>query len=135
MKRWIVMLLTVFFTNLLVGQSGNGNGQGKYNKVDKMDKKEKKSKENKKVKDDDDDAEIATPSVKKNKESKKGKAEGIDRDLKAQKVPAKVREQFALDFPNATDVRWTKRRGDFSAFFNGYSEKLARYHANGQRFE
>jgi hypothetical protein len=48
--------------------------------------------------------------------------------------PAKVREAFQRDYPNAINVRWTKCRGDWTATFNGLILKsTAIYHANGER--
>jgi len=48
--------------------------------------------------------------------------------------PAKVRSAFASDYPNATNVSWSKYRGDWTATFNnGISHSVAVYHANGQR--
>lgn len=48
--------------------------------------------------------------------------------------PAKVRSAFASDYPNATNVTWSKYRGDWTATFNnGIIRSVAVYHANGQR--
>lgn len=48
--------------------------------------------------------------------------------------PAKVRSAFQNDYPNATNVRWSKYRGDWTATFgNGPITSTAVYHANGQR--
>lgn len=48
--------------------------------------------------------------------------------------PAKVREAFKRDYPNAINVRWTKCRGDWTATFNGaLFRSTAVYHANGDR--
>lgn len=48
--------------------------------------------------------------------------------------PAKVREAFQRDYPNAINVYWTKYRGDWTATFgNGIWRSTAIYHANGQR--
>ncbi|HET9057787.1 MAG TPA: hypothetical protein VFN30_13155 [Chitinophagaceae bacterium] len=48
--------------------------------------------------------------------------------------PAKVRSAFRADYPNATNVRWSKYRGDWTATFgNGLFVSTAVYHANGQR--
>jgi len=48
--------------------------------------------------------------------------------------PAKVRSAFASDYPNASNVSWSKYRGDWTATFNnGVSRSVAVYHANGQR--
>ena len=48
--------------------------------------------------------------------------------------PAKVRAAFASDYPNASNVSWSKYRGDWTATFNnGLVRSVAVYHANGQR--
>ena len=48
--------------------------------------------------------------------------------------PAKVRAAFQRDYPNATNVRWSKYRGDWTATFgNGLLTSTAIYHANGER--
>lgn len=48
--------------------------------------------------------------------------------------PARVRQAFATDYPQASQVRWSKYRGDWTASFNnGPLRSTAVYHANGQR--
>lgn len=48
--------------------------------------------------------------------------------------PAKVRDAFQRDYPNATNVSWSKYRGDWTATFgNGPFMSTAVYHANGDR--
>jgi hypothetical protein len=48
--------------------------------------------------------------------------------------PAKVRQAFAADYPNASNVSWSKYRGDWTATFsNGLTTSTAVYHANGRR--
>ena len=48
--------------------------------------------------------------------------------------PAKVRAAFQADYPNASNVTWSKYRGDWTATFsNGGVTSTAVYHANGQR--
>jgi hypothetical protein len=48
--------------------------------------------------------------------------------------PAKVRQSFQRDYPNAINVYWTKYRGDWTATFgNGLFRSTAVYHANGDR--
>ena len=48
--------------------------------------------------------------------------------------PAKVRSSFQRDYPNATNVSWSKYRGDWTATFrNGIWMSTAVYHANGDR--
>jgi len=48
--------------------------------------------------------------------------------------PAKVRAAFQRDYPNASNVSWSKYRGDWAANFgNGFYGLTALYHANGER--
>lgn len=48
--------------------------------------------------------------------------------------PAKVRAAFANNYPNASNVSWSKYRGDWTATFNnGITRSVAVYHANGER--
>lgn len=48
--------------------------------------------------------------------------------------PAKVRAAFNRDYPNATNVTWTKDRGNWTASFpNSIYRVNATYSANGQR--
>ena len=48
--------------------------------------------------------------------------------------PAKVRAAFTRDYPNVSNVRWSKYRGDWTATFtHGPFLSTAVYHANGDR--
>jgi hypothetical protein len=49
--------------------------------------------------------------------------------------PAKVRQAFQRDYPNAGNVIWSKYRGDWTATFGSgiFGSSTAVYHANGQR--
>lgn len=48
--------------------------------------------------------------------------------------PAKVREAFSRDYPNVTNVVWSKYHGDWTATFNNsWGRPTAVYHANGER--
>jgi hypothetical protein len=49
--------------------------------------------------------------------------------------PAKVRDAFYRDYPGATNVVWSKYRGDWTATFGSglFGTRTAVYHANGQR--
>lgn len=48
--------------------------------------------------------------------------------------PAKVRAAFQRDYPNASNISWSKYRGDWAASFgNGLYRSTAIYHANGDR--
>lgn len=48
--------------------------------------------------------------------------------------PARVRSSFQKDYPNASNISWSKYRGDWAATFgNGIFMSTALYHANGER--
>jgi hypothetical protein len=55
--------------------------------------------------------------------------------LPSKNQPAKVREAFYRDYPNAGNVVWSKYRGDWTATFGSgmFGSRTAVYHANGQR--
>lgn len=88
----------------------------------------------------------------KGKEKNKGKSEQTDKSSRekshdnivwegtggrpkpSKNQPAKVRAAFWRDYPNASNVRWSKYRGDWTATFgNGLFTSTAVYHANGER--
>lgn len=49
-------------------------------------------------------------------------------------LPTNVSASFIRDYPNATNVTWTKSRGNWIASFpNGYYRTSVSYTANGQR--
>ncbi len=58
-------------------------------------------------------------------------------DKYSKNTPRKVGDAFRNDFPNATNVRWTKDRGTWTATFGGGGlfggTNSATYKANGQR--
>lgn len=49
--------------------------------------------------------------------------------------PAKVSAAFQRDYPGATNVSWSKYRGDWTATFGSglFGSRTAVYHANGER--
>ena len=53
----------------------------------------------------------------------------------AKNAPAKVREAFNRDFPNASNISWTKNRNIWTASFSGsiFGTRQASYTANGTR--
>lgn len=60
-----------------------------------------------------------------------------DNNKYSKNTPRKVEDAFRSDFPNASNVRWTKDRGTWTATFGGGgifgSTRSATYRANGQR--
>lgn len=82
----------------------------------------------------------ANNSKTKNNNTSKGYSEtiwggtaGVGKVSKNQ--PAKVKQAFMQDYPNATNVVWSKYRGDWTATFGSgiFGSRTAIYHANGQR--
>lgn len=131
--KQILFLLTAILVSAVVMAQGNSGGKGKDKQKtktenqgksasDKNKDKEKADKEKKEKSDH--DAKVW--------EGTSDKAGGGPKASKNQ--PAKVREAFQRDYPNATNVYWTKYRGDWTATFgNGIWRSTAVYHANGDR--
>ena len=136
MKK-ILLLLTVLTFSLTIFSQGNSGNKGKSknnpsvsqsddrgNSGDKGKSKQKPGKEKEdKAKNDDHDRKVW---------------DGVDGGSGCGKVsknqPAKVRQNFQRDYPNASNVTWTKCRGDWTATFNGVIfRSTAVYHANGDR--
>lgn len=101
-----------------------------------------KAKENKEWQKERDDDEISRDKVKKEGREDKNKDVLRQRDNEqksmdaknSKNIPAKVREAFNRDYPNATNVTWTKSRGNWTAKFGGIlGQNSVTYHANGQR--
>ena len=71
-------------------------------------------------------------------EMKDRRDDNRDRGNKVSKnTPRKVGDNFRRDFPNATNVSWTKNQGVWTATFNGTGllggRKTVSYKANGER--
>jgi hypothetical protein len=129
--KQLFLLLTAFTISLSMLAQGNSQGNGKDKQKDKTDKttgsdnskdKEKADKEKKEKEEHD-------------KKVWEGTSDKGGSGPKASKnQPAKVRSSFQRDYPNATNVYWTKYRGDWTATFgNGFYRSTAVYHANGER--
>ena len=128
MKQFLMILLALAFS---VAISAQGNSQGKGKGKDKTstsvsnDKGKTKEKSDKNLKD--------------RSEHEKKIWEGTytsaaDGPKPSKNQPAKVREAFMRDYPNAINVYWSKYRGDWTATFNnGIWMSTAVYHANGDR--
>lgn len=54
-----------------------------------------------------------------------------------QNIPTQVRNAFQRDYPNATQVSWTKDRGNWTVQFQGpyMFRSVATYHSNGRRVD
>jgi len=129
MKRILFLLTALAFsvTILAQGKSGDkGKGKDKNNppgvsKPGGNDKAKGNDKEKKELDDH-------------NKKIWEGTSDKSGGPKFSKNQPAKVRGAFQRDYPNATNVYWTKYRGDWTATFgNGIWRSTAIYHANGER--
>lgn len=138
MKKALLFAFTILLSAALMAQGNNGNKGKSKDKIpaantgkDKDKDKDEMGKDNK-------------------GKDNKGKDDGSGWDDHDRKVwdgvgdksctlpsknqPAKVRQAFQRDYPNAINVRWTKCRGDWTATFSGgLFRSTAVYHANGDR--
>ena len=131
MKK-IFFLLTAITIGFGAMAQGNGHGKGK----NKQGKKYEKNKEGR-FEDDrfDDDRDNVNDRI----YGRKTKNDGYrnDNGKSTKNAPRKVRDAFYRDYPNASNVAWTKERGVWTARFNrggifGGSNTVS-YQANGQR--
>jgi hypothetical protein len=134
MKK-IALLLTAFTISISILAQGNSDKNKDKNKSNPSSTakpaKDDKAKGNDKVKADKEKKEKANHDTK-IWEGTSDKSGGGPKASKNQ--PAKVRQAFQRDYPNATNVYWTKYRGDWTATFgNGIYRSTAVYHANGER--
>lgn len=127
MKKLLTLILS--FTIITVGLA-QGKGNGKGNKKDKSNKHANKS--NDRYENDNDNN---TGIFGRRNDNDDYKKNGQGKYAKNQ--PAKVRAAFQRDYPNATNVSWTKSQGDWTATFNNgglfNSRTTAIYHSNGER--
>ena len=143
MKKISLLLTAISITFIICGQ---GNSQGK-DKDKQKDKTEQASKDKEKDKGKE---ENKGNNKEKNKEKEdKEKKDVADHEKKvwdgtyakegdgpkpSKNQPTQVTSSFQKDYPNATNVSWSKYRGDWTATFrNGASTSTAVYHANGER--
>jgi hypothetical protein len=135
MKK-IVLLLTAFTISLSILAQGNSDNKGKGKDKSATEKSKGNDKAKGKDKADKDKAD-KEKKEKADHDSKiwEGTSDKGGGGPKASKnQPAKVRQAFQRDYPNATNVYWTKYRGDWTATFgNGVFRSTAVYHANGER--
>ncbi len=125
-------VLTLSFALILsfaVSAQGKSQGKGKGNDKAKTTTSSNKSKGNDK----------SSKEIKDRTDHEKKIWEGTyksaaDGPKASKNQPAKVRESFMRDYPNASNVYWSKYRGDWTATFrNGPWMSTAVYHANGDR--
>jgi hypothetical protein len=124
MKK-IILLITGFIFSLTIIAQGKSNENGKKKDKSKIEKSiNRKNSE-----------QIAKEKDEHNKKVWEGTYGKNGKGPKPSKnQPARVRAAFQRDYPNATNVSWSKYRGDWTATFgNGVFVSTALYHANGER--
>ena len=130
MKKFFLLSTGFIFSLMMIAQgnsndNGKGNDKSKNEKTTKQVSSEQKEKEAKEKKQQDEHNKKIWAGT----SDKNGKA-----PMASKNQPAKVRAAFQRDYPNATNVSWSKYRGDWTANFgNGLYRSTAVYHANGQR--
>lgn len=136
MKKTLTFILAVSISLAGVAQ-GKSNGKGHAKKDDKhqkhADKKgrsddryERNDDRNDDRYDRNDDRSTRNDGYQNRRNNNTGKY--------AKNLPSKVRAAFNNDYPNATNVTWTKGNGYWTATFpNGIYRRSVTYSANGQR--
>jgi hypothetical protein len=130
MKKFFLLSTGFIFSLTMIAQ-GNGNNNGKEKDKSKNEKPAKQVSSQQKEKE-------AKEKKQQDEHNKKVWAGTSDKNGKApmasKNQPAKVSAAFQRDYPNATNVSWSKYRGDWTASFgNGFYRSTALYHANGER--
>lgn len=128
MKKFF-LLITAFIFSLTIIAQGNKGDSGKEKRKSKTEKaqaqKNNQEKENK-------EKELKDEHSKKVWDGTSDKRGNGPKTSKNQ--PAKVREAFQREYPNASNVSWSKYRGNWTATFgSGLYRSTAVYHANGER--
>ena len=130
MKKFFLLSTGFIFSLTMIAQgnsndNGKGNDKSKNEKTTKQVSSEQKEKEAKEKKHQDEHNKKIWAGT----SDKNGKG-----PIASKNQPAKVRAAFQRDYPNATNVSWSKYRGDWTASFgNGFYRSTALYHANGER--
>src|SRR5215218_5210105 len=130
MKKLFILAAAVFVSTM--GFSQKGKNKPAVSETTKEEARRVILGEEKTKKEPKDNADEKLPNPKTDNVVLDGKKGGGSKSSKNQ--PTKARQAFAAVYPNATNVSWSKYRGDWTATFNnGVSRSVAVYHANGQR--
>jgi hypothetical protein len=125
MKQLLILSLVTILSIAISAQGNSQKGNNKSSKATTSDKANSNEKDN-------NDSKDRSDHEKKIWEGTFTKASNGPKPSKNQ--PAGVRVAFQRDYPNATNVYWSKYRGDWTATFtNGLWMSTAVYHANGNR--
>ena len=115
---FFVTMIAISFNSIAQGNSGKNKGKGKFKSSDAV----VNSNRNKPVYQQGNNQPQSSPSSSKN-------AQGS-----AKNQPKKVQAALVRDYPGATNVTWSKYKGDYTATFNNAAwRSTAVYHANGER--
>lgn len=134
MKKLFLLIIGFSFCLTMIAQGNKGGNKGGNNKGNENAKNEKsanpKTAEEKKKE--------LNDKKEKDGQVKKVWAGTNDRNgggpKSSKNQPAKVSGAFQRDYPNASNISWSKYRGDWtSSFQNGPFISTAVYHANGER--
>jgi hypothetical protein len=127
MKKFLFIMAAITLSMGAIAQ-GNGKGKGQH----KQHKQHGKSKQGKVYNDDRYDRDDNV-----NDRVYRNSQNGNNNGKYTNNAPRKVRDAFYQDYPNASNVSWTKDRGVWTARFNGGGifggGNTVSYRANGQR--
>ncbi len=143
MKKLLFLFLAAAFSFGAIAQGNHGNGKNKKQKHEK--------KHNKKDKDDDDhngqwrnddnnrDRDEDWRDDERRSNDRRDNGSWNNNNQNTSNAPRKVRDAFYRDYPNATNVNWSKDRGVWTASFRrsgifGGNTSVS-YRANGQRVD
>ena len=125
----------IIFTSLIAAISLSTFAQGKSGKNKNYDKGSVYKKD--KDRDDDDRYEDRDKKNRNDKNDDDRNDDRRDNRKYSKNTPRKVSDAFRRDFPNATNVSWTKNTGTWTANFGGGglipNTRTVTYRANGQR--
>ena len=128
MKKFFLLITGFIFSLTIIAQGNSGDkgkAKSKKEKSANQGSNEQKEKEAKEKKEKDEHSKKVWDGT----SDKKGKGPKTSKNQ-----PAKVRAAFQRDYPNASNVSWSKYRGDWTATFgSGAYRSTALYHGNGER--
>ncbi len=131
MKK-ISLIIALAGMSYCVTAQGNSNGKvkGKNKERNEYNKQENEGEKNKH---DNDDEKGKREDDNDNRNNRDVYAPGNTGKF-SKNQPKKVQDALYRDYPSATNVIWSKNKGDYSATFgNGIWRSTAVYHANGER--
>jgi hypothetical protein len=137
MKKIFFLLTAILISGAIMAQGNSGNKGGQGKGKEKQNNAANAGQQGNSNKEKDNEKAGKEKNEKADHDTRvwEGTSDNSGGGPKASKnQPAKVRAAFQRDYPNATNVYWTKYRGDWTATFgNGIWRSTAVYHANGER--